>query len=51
MLVKQFDIQIPKKPDNWDEVYQRWQAGEITATEAMRLTGVKRTTFYKLVKE
>ncbi len=40
-----------EKPDNWDEVYQQWQDGEITATEAMRLTGVKRTTFYKLVKE
>jgi len=29
---------------------KRWRAGEITATEAMRISGTKRTTFYKLVK-
>lgn len=46
-----FGRPVVEKPDNWDEVYQRWQDKEITATEAMRLTGVKRTTFYKLVKE
>lgn len=46
-----FGRPVVEKPDNWDEVYQQWQDGEITATEAMRLTGVKRTTFYKLVKE
>jgi DNA invertase Pin-like site-specific DNA recombinase len=46
-----FGRPVVEKPDNWDEVYQRWQNNEITATEAMRLTGVKRTTFYKLVKE
>lgn len=40
-----------KKPSNWDEVIGRWKAGEITAVEAMRLTGIKRSTFYKLVKE
>lgn len=37
------------KPDNWESVITRWRAGEITAVEAMRLTGVKRSTFYKLV--
>jgi len=36
-------------PANWNEVFARWQAGEITATKAMQLTGTKRTTFYKLV--
>ena len=36
-------------PANWNEVCARWQAGEITATKAMQLTGTKRTTFYKLV--
>lgn len=36
-------------PANWNEVVARWQAGEITATKAMQLTGTKRTTFYKLV--
>lgn len=35
------------KPDNWDAVAARWRAGEITAVEAMRQTGLKRSTFYK----
>ena len=37
------------KPDNWNEVIERWHIGEITAVEAMRLTGMKKSTFYKLV--
>ena len=37
-----------EKPDNWDSVINQWQSGLITATKAMELTGVKRTTFYKL---
>ena len=36
-------------PDNWEEVLALWQAGKITAREAMRRTGMKRTTFYRLV--
>lgn len=39
-----------KQPDNWKEVIQSWKAGEITAVEAMRLTGMKKSSFYKLVK-
>ena len=35
-------------PDNWDEVVSLWKAKKITAVEAMRLTGVKRSTFYKM---
>lgn len=38
-------------PANWEEVYTKWQNGEITATRGMELTGLKRNTFYKLVKE
>lgn len=37
-------------PDNWDETIALWQSGEITANEAMRRTGIKRTSFYKLIK-
>lgn len=37
------------KPDNWNEVIEQWHLGEITAVEAMRLTGMKKSTFYKLV--
>jgi len=39
------------KPSNWDEIIFKWQAGEITAMKAMELTGVNKTTFYKLVKD
>lgn len=35
-------------PDNWNEVIPLWKAGQITAVEAMRRTGLKRSTFYKL---
>lgn len=38
-------------PDNWEQVYQQWQNKEITAKKAMELTGLKRTTFYSLVKK
>ena len=37
------------KSDNWNEVIEHWHLGEITAVEAMRLTGIKKSTFYKLV--
>ena len=33
------------------EAVRSWKAGEITATEAMKRAGMKRTTFYKLVKQ
>lgn len=38
-------------PDNWQQVVQQWRSGEITAVEAMRQTGIRKTTFYKLAKE
>ena len=40
-----------EKPSNWDEVIERWKQGEITAVKAMELTGTKKTTFYKLLKQ
>ena len=40
-----------KKPSNWDEVIGNWKAGEITAVEAMKQTGVKKSSFYKLLKK
>ena len=39
------------KPENWDEVISKWKVREITATKAMEELGLKRTTFYKLLKE
>ena len=35
-------------PENWNEVYAAWKAGQITAKMAMEQTGLKRTSFYKL---
>ena len=40
-----------QKPDNWNEVVASWKSGEITAVKPMELTGLKKTTFYTLVKE
>lgn len=37
-------------PENWQEVYSSWKSGTITAKTAMEQTGLKRTSFYKLVK-
>jgi len=39
------------KPENWKAIYFSWKSGEITAKTAMEQTGLKRTSFYKLVKE
>lgn len=38
------------KPDNWDEVYAMWKEKEITGVKAMKLTGLSRSTFYKLIQ-
>lgn len=38
-------------PPNFPEVYQRWQNKEITAVKAMQLLNLRKTTFYKFVKE
>ena len=39
-----------QKSQNWDEVIEKWKSGELSAVEAMRLTGIKKSSFYKLVK-
>ena len=46
---KKFGRPALSYPTNWDEIYASWQAGEITAKTAMEMTGMKRTSFYKLV--
>lgn len=38
-------------PDGFIEEVRKWKEGKQSATEAMRNLGLKRTTFYKLVKE
>lgn len=37
-------------PEGWSEIYTLWKDNEITAVEAMKRTGLKKSTFYKLVK-
>ena len=46
---KKFGRPALEFPSNWDKVYASWKAGEITAKTAMEMTGIKRTSFYKLV--
>lgn len=37
-------------PANWEAVYSEWEANAITAVKAMQNLGLKKNTFYKLVK-
>ena len=37
--------------EEFKEVYDCWKSGEITAVKAMEELDIKKTTFYKLVKE
>lgn len=37
--------------DEFVEIYNRWKAKEITAVRAMQLLNIKKTTFYKLVRD
>lgn len=39
-----------QKPDNWNEIIRMWKDGKITAVEAMKRTGIKKGTFYRLAK-
>ncbi len=38
-------------PEDFYSAVQRWCAGEITALKAMELSGMKKTTFYRLIKQ
>lgn len=38
-------------PKNWEAVYNKYKNREITGTNAMEQLGLKRNTFYKLVKK
>ena len=37
-------------PENFEKTISEWKAGKITAKEAMSRTGLRRSTFYRLVK-
>ncbi|MBT2571483.1 recombinase family protein [Planococcus sp. ISL-110] len=53
-LALQNGIQFGRTPvlvsEEFKEVYRKWKAKELTAVEAMQEAGVKKTSFYKLVK-
>jgi len=53
-LALQNGIQFGRTPvlvsDEFKQVYRKWKDGELTAVEAMQEAGVKKTSFYKLVK-
>lgn len=38
-------------PKEFEKVYKQWKAEQISAVKAMELLGLKKNTFYKLVKE
>jgi DNA invertase Pin-like site-specific DNA recombinase len=38
-------------PPNFPEIYNRWQNREISAVQAMKILNLKKTTFYKFVKD
>ncbi|MDB2160463.1 recombinase family protein [Clostridium butyricum] len=38
-------------PSNWKEVYNQYKNRELTGIKAMELLGLKRNTFYKLIKQ
>lgn len=47
----QFGRPAVSVPKEFKEVYRRWKAKELTAVESMQQLGIKKTTFYKLIKE
>ncbi|MBU3131660.1 hypothetical protein KPL40_04285 [Clostridium gasigenes] len=38
-------------PDNGNKIYSDWKSKEITEVKAMELTGLKKNSFYNLVKK
>lgn len=42
---------VVEYPANWNKVYKQWKDQKITGVQAMQLMDLKKTTFYKLVKQ
>ena len=38
-------------PENWEDCYERWKSGVISAKEAMTLMGLKKDSFYRLARK
>lgn len=39
------------RPEGWEEVTALWKSGSITAVQAMDRLGLKKSTFYRMVRE
>lgn len=48
---KKFGRPKIEMPENFNQVYEQWKAGEITAKIAMEELNLKRNTFYKFVNQ
>lgn len=42
---------VMELPKEWEQLYKKWKAGEITAVAFMEAINMKKATFYKKVKE
>lgn len=40
-----------ERPEGWDETVALWRGGSITAVQAMDRLGMKKSTFYRMVRE
>jgi len=38
-------------PPEVEQILKRWQAGEVSATRAMSLMGISKSTFYRMLKK
>lgn len=38
-------------PDNWDDLYERWENNEISSKDFIEASGLKKATFYNLISE
>lgn len=38
-------------PDNWEELYEKWEQKKISSVEFMKESGMKKATFYNLITE
>lgn len=38
-------------PDDWEELYEKWENSEITSKQFIDLSGLKKATFYNLLTE
>ncbi|MDM0613084.1 recombinase family protein, partial [Clostridium perfringens] len=37
-------------PSNFEEIYDKWKKGNLTAKRSMEILGLKKTVFYEMVK-